>query len=369
MRRPASASGLNAGERRGNVHAMNAMRRPFALALAAHAVAAVALSVAPTGPPSELEPRRALATESTFEVELLPPASGPTPGPTAARLATLRAPSPLHASGLAARRVAETGPEASPIVPPVVPPAPSSPDDESWSLGALGPAPASLGALGLGERTGALARQSGIVNETAGAEPAPPMRPLFEALDRVEREAGHGRGVPLRSAVAEAARGASAPMAGVALFEITVGPKTPAQTRLVEASSDAAGWASLAKTIDSLARAKTVRLPPSGEGLRVVVRVEAELRLPDGRPAKDLGVHGAVSTRLALRADAGAGESKLVLPEATLKFEGKVCSLALTLGVGPAPISGGCAPEMIGTRASRQVRAELVSEERISQAR
>ena len=214
--------------------------------------------------------------------------------------------------------------------------------------------------LALGERTGALARANGVgptdVRPGAGS-------PLLLSLDSIDAANGRARTGPLREAVDEVARRAEAPMEGVAVFEITVGPKTAPRARLLEASSEYGGWSGLTEALDAIAAKKTLRFPTNGQGLRVVVRVEAAMRLVDGRREKDLGVKTS-TTPLGIRDDVAPGDSKLVLPSATLHLRGKVCSLSLTAGLTPFPIGGGCSLEAIGSRASRRVTSTLVSEER-----
>ncbi len=234
--------------------------------------------------------------------------------------------------------------------------------------------------LGLGERTGALALARANANANANAsasanangphretESATAAGRLLLSLDSIDAAQGRARTGPLREAVDEVARRAEAPMEGVALFEITVGPKQPARARLLDASSEFGGWSGLTEALDTAARKKTLRVPPNGQALRVVVRVEAAMRLVDGRREKDLGVK-TTSSGLGLQDNVAPGESKVVLPSATLHLRGNVCSLSLTAGLTTSPISGGCSLEAIGTRASRRVTTTLVSEERISLA-
>jgi hypothetical protein len=307
-------------------------------------------------PPHTSPPIEALELSIEPEVVVLP-----VPTPTAAPSATAEegtaAASTTRFTGTRAAREEASGEAMTP--PPAAPASSDAPG--RWTFSPMAPS------LGIGERTGALARASGALETTANDPSAAAGRALVAASDKADAERGYARGTPLREAVEETAQRGDAPTAGVAVFEITVGPTQAARARLVEASSNYAGWSALTGAIDTAARKKSIRFPPSGEGLRVVVRVSADLFLPDGRSGKELGVH--TSTQgLDLRDDAGAGESKLVLPSATLALNGKVCSLRLTAGVTPTPIQGSCSPEMIGTRLSRHIRTELVTEQRISLA-
>jgi hypothetical protein len=219
--------------------------------------------------------------------------------------------------------------------------------------------------IGLGERTGALARASGVEPEIGPSRASPQDRMLNSALDAADAQRGMARGGPLKLAVEEVARTSDAPLEGTALFEIVVGPNHPPRARLVDASADARGWSSLAPAIDRAAAKKELRLPPNGDGLRVRVRVSADVVLPDGRRLKDLGVKTIVQ-KPDLKDRVAPGESKLVLPAATLVLEGKVCSLSLTAGATLTPIAGGCNIEGIGAQATRRVKTSIVDEERIS---
>jgi hypothetical protein len=233
-------------------------------------------------------------------------------------------------------------------------------DDDTWSFSTARP----LLDLGLDRPAASLAGAVSMARESA-RERADAR--LLASLDGVDAAGGRARSGPLREAVDEVARGSDAPTQGVALFEITLAPSRPAETRLLEASSAFGDWSRIAPAIDRAARKKSIRFPPNGQGLRVVLRVEAALRLPDGRRLDDLGVR-AGTTGFTVHDDAPPGESKVGLPSAKLELRGKVCSLTLTFGLTPAPIGGGCSPELFGARASRRVTTTLVSEERLSLA-
>ncbi len=282
-----------------------------------------------------------------------------------------RAPAPIAAAEPSGPRARAGTMRSRPVVEPTADgaeqPAPSgsaAPASE-WSFSPTAAGSARPNVLGLNEHTGALARLGGVTVESAPRDAAG----LAGAMDAIDRARGAARGGPLKDAVEEAARSPNAPAEGSAVFEIVVGPSHLATTRLLEASSDEAGWAALRAAIDVAARQKTLRFPVGrpNDALRVVVRVSAEQRFPNGQRVRDLGAHVS-KTELGLKDDAAPGESKLTLPSATLHLRGKVCSLSLTLGVSASPIAGGCDPEAIGARSARRVRTEIVSEERISLA-
>lgn len=329
------------------------------VAALAHVTAA---SLLPHAQPAGEPERQRSTDEAALEIEV-ERAIAEAPAPTALAAAEPSAPR--------ARARANGATRPRPVVEPTADgaelPAPngSAAPASEWSFSPTAAGSARPNVLGLNEHTGALARLGGVTVESAPRDAAG----LAGALDAIDRARGAARGGPLKDAVEEAARSPNAPAEGSAVFAIVVGPSHLATTRLLEASSDEAGWAALRAAIDVAARQKTLRFPVGrpNDALRVVVRVSAEQRFPNGQRVRDLGAHVS-KTELGLKDDAAPGESKLTLPSATLHLRGKVCSLSLTLGVSASPIAGGCDPEAIGARSARRVRTEIVSEERISLA-
>lgn len=312
---------------------------------------------------SEPLPAHDAPTAETLEIDL--EREPPTPA-----VATATVTPAVAAVARGRRELARGGAATMPAGASADPPgddAPAREPDPGWSFSPVATGSARPDVLGLNEHTGALARLGGVTVARAPADHAG----LGSAMDALDRAHGAARGGPLKDAVEEAVRSPNAPAAGTATFEIVVGPSHLATTRLLESSSDEAGWASLRAAIDVAARKKTLRFPigaaRGNEGLRVVIRVEAAQHFPNGMKPSDLGAH-VTKTELGLNEHAGPGESKLSLPSATLHLRGKVCSLSLTLGVTASPIGGGCDPAAIGTRSARRVTTTIVSEERVSLA-
>jgi hypothetical protein len=167
-------------------------------------------------------------------------------------------------------------------------------------------------------------------------------------------------------------------------------------------------WARVASSIEKTVDVRSVRLPPGGRGWHVVVRVDAAVRLADGRDVRTL--HGprvsvepsALARALEGKADArgsstsaggpdnvdsgptetpavggklqrgqqrpdaaGAviqGIAQRVLPTPTLSVSGKVCSASLSLSPTGVGVSGACSVENAGNPARRIVSGHIVSE-------
>ena len=118
---------------------------------------------------------------------------------------------------------------------------------------------------------------------------------------------------------------------------------------------------------------KRVRIPPGARGWHVVAMVEAKVQYPNGVDPKKLGTHVSGSASPALEENkhrTSVEDAPLVfkkMPGITVAHAGKVCSVAVTLGLSFSPlgISGGCDPSNIGTHALRVVRSHVVSEGRL----
>ncbi len=208
------------------------------------------------------------------------------------------------------------------------------------------------------------------------------------------------------TAVEEATRGSDDPVDGDATFGVSVFSDGAVVAQLLGASSNSASWSRVADAVGHALDPRRMRLPPGGRGWRVVVHVEAQTKLADGRDVRSLhglkasvkpsalqdqiegkpGARGSSTGpggpdhvggdpadappvggfvgRGPTNGGAGAltGIATRVLPTPTLSVSGKVCSasLAITpLGVG---LSGGCSVENIGMPAQRVVSGRIVSE-------
>ena len=228
---------------------------------------------------------------------------------------------------------------------------------------------------------------------------------VAEGLVARDVEMGLGRGGPVLSAAEDAARASNDLVEGSATFDVSVFNDGAVVAQLKGASANAAAWARVADALGRSLDPRRVRLPAGGRGWRVVVMVDAQQKLADGRDVRSLhGLRGSI-TPSALQAQiegkpgargsatgpggpdhadaeggpppvggyvgrgppngAGAalqGIAARVMPTPTLSVSGKVCSASLTvtpLGVG---LGGGCSFENIGTAATRVVSGRIVSE-------
>jgi hypothetical protein len=378
------------------------VRRAVALTVAcgAHAAAFAALGAVKV---------RRLAIELSgphageIQLELTEPI-GPPSVPTAraepAPVATHAAPALAAAEKLESERA----PRATTEVPlnreePPVEPRPS----DGWSLSTVplridvraavtpdlvapadGPEPLSNGQSG-GSRTGGVA----------------------EGLAAHDVELGLGRGGPILTAVESAARSSDAPLDGSATFEALALADDTVTVRLVRADSAADGWARVGESAARSVPPGKVRVPPGTRGWRVVLRIDATMRLVDGRPVSSL--HGPRTSLepSALRAmmerkpgdpdpratagpSDGAGGSaeppplggalgpppsspkaagaiaqaiaQRVLPTPTLTVNGKICNIAVTLTPMGVGAGGGCSFENIGRGTRRTVSGRILSE-------
>jgi len=229
---------------------------------------------------------------------------------------------------------------------------------------------------------------------------------LAEGLAARDVELGLGRGGPVLTAVEDATRMSDDPVDGNATFGVSVFSDGAVVATLLGASSHSASWSRVADAIGHTLDPRRMRLPPGGRGWRVVVHVEAQTKLADGRDVRTLHGLRASVTPSALQdqiegkpgargsstgaggpdhvggdpADAppvggfvgrgptngGAGAltgiAARVLPTPTVSISGKVCSASLSitpLGIG---LAGGCSVENIGTPAQRVVSGQIVSE-------
>lgn len=333
----------------------------FALGAAAlvHGLALVAIARMPAKPAVEPPPAAPLAIEVETEATATERATSPEPKATAPT-AALSMRGDARREAPARRDDDERASESEGATIDAPPDGRSPAPADGWSFSGR------RADLDLKDRSGALARLGGVEHPRApSGAGAGATGAVLRALDDGDRERGLARGGPLREAVLEVARTSDAPASGTAVFEVIVGPGHAPKTRLLDVSSAREGWAKILPLIDRVAAKKALRLPPNGQGLRIVIRVEAEQVMPNGLREKDLGVH--TETKGLEHHDEADGISapKITLPSVTTTIGGKVCSLALSTNPF-APISGGCDPAMIGAHLSRRVRGEIVSEERIA---
>ena len=189
----------------------------------------------------------------------------------------------------------------------------------------------------------------------AAPPPASTSGGLIEALDAADVERGLGRGGPVNSAVAAAAR-QDGPVRGNATFSVTIFSDGHVDVQVASAQTD---WSRLIPAIREAVRLSKVRLPPRSGGLKVVVAVDASVRYPDGYAPPE-------STEVDVTATVGPGQPSDSVaagaPRATMSVRGKRCHGAITLTVGG--VGGGVDCSLAGV-AARQVATRIVSENRL----
>ncbi|HEX7663372.1 MAG TPA: hypothetical protein VF407_02630 [Polyangiaceae bacterium] len=211
--------------------------------------------------------------------------------------------------------------------------------------------------LGLGEKSGSLARsmfangQLAVPKEPPPPEapkPPPPVDPgvkMTQELDAYDVARGFGRGGPIVQAI-EAVVHDATPPEGAATFEVTVEKNGNVAVRVTDASTRPEEWAKLASDIVKLVKTKAVRLPEKGNGMRFGIRVAASDVLPGGSSKPSM-------------APFGSGP----LPPPSDRDDGAALSGNMR-GGGP-PLGAGFAPENIGAHKTRVVHAKEVYETRM----
>ena len=351
-----------------------------------------AVKVRPTAPTEEP------TAVSEITLEQLAPETTAVPEPSPDR--TDDGTGNVHAGALAARMVSR----AASTIPSEVTPAESAPPglgpNDGWSFSP------SAARIELRVATPEIlappldpaAREPGNGTKTAAASAT---GGLAEGLAANDVEVGMGRGGPVLAAAETAARSSDAPLDGGATFDVAVRPDRVV-ARVVSADHDAAGWARVADSLGRSLDPKRVRLPSGGRGWHVVVRVDAVVRLADGRDVRTLhGVRASVTPSVLQQQteakpggqwspppppgpDVGQdvppqggalgrgpqhpgggalqGLVARILPTPTLSISGKICSASLSatpLGLG---LGGNCSLENIGSHPTRVVSGHIASE-------
>jgi hypothetical protein len=343
------------------------MRRWLAfgtIALAAHVAAIVAVRAHPVtaAPASEVARGEETAIEVAETPEELPPSLPDVPRATEPVTATQHA----TPGARVATREAEpaTGPAAEgPTEPAAAPPSASS---GGWTFDPRKPEDITSSAFVARAVRGPLdpSEPSGPptgVSRTGG---------VAEGLDAHDASIGLGRGGLVVTALEAAAAGDSAPFEGKATFDIAIDSSGHVSVSLLNASTAAPQWARLGEVTRAAIDPSRLRIPPGARGWHVVADVEAKVQYPNGVDPKKLGTHVETSGgRLVENKErAEAHEPPLVfekLPGVTLAHAGKVCTVRITIGLTPIPISGGCDPSNIGARPMRVVHGHVVSEGRL----
>lgn len=317
-------------------------------------------------------PARAPAPTSTdeslpdLEVELTPPVEAPPPLPPSP---PEQAPFARATSAAVARATRESTPGPHEATDPAAQPsATAPPSSDGWTFDPRKPADVlAPSAIAQAVREALPAPRAAAeaptgVSKTGG---------LAEGLDAHDASIGLGRGGPVVSALEVAAASSEAPD-GSATFDVAIDASGHISVALLSASAAAGAWTKVGAAAGASLDPKQVRIPPGARGWHVVAMVEAKVQYPNGLDPKKLGTHVEGSTSLSLEENkhrTTVEDPPIVfkkVPGITVAHAGKVCSVALTLGLSfGSGISGGCDPSNIGAHTLRVVRSHVVSEGRL----
>lgn len=334
-----------------------------AIALAAHLAALAVLR----GPARVPTPTTTEGTTTDLDVELAPPVEvTPALHPTASEEVPV-----ARATSTAATRATRESPETHQVIEPgAQPSAMAFPSSDGWTFDPRKPSDL------LAAATLAQAAREAAEPRAREATREPPTGVsrtggLVEGLDAHDASIGLGRGGPVVSALEVAAASSEAPD-GSATFDVAIDASGRVSVALLSASAAAGAWTKVGAAAGASLDPKRVRIPPGARGWHVVAMVEAKVQYPNGLDPKKLGTHVEGSTSLSLEENkhrATVEDPPIVfkkVPGITVAHAGKVCSVALTLGLSfGSGISGGCDPSNIGAHALRVVRSHVVSEGRL----
>jgi hypothetical protein len=352
------------------VHPRVSLRRwlPSAtVALVAHLAAlGMALRAPVRGPAAtEVDP-----TVIDLQVELAAAEAPPVPR---VAVATSEENAVARAAPTAERRATGEPPRAAEAPEPSAQPSTAAPPSDGWTFDPRRPtdllAPAGI----------ARAVREGLPASEPAAGPGRASAPtgvsktggLAEGLDAHDASLGLGRGGPVVSAL-EVAAASSDAAEGHATFDVAIDSSGRVSVALLDASAARGAWTKVGTAAGASLDPKRVRIPPGAQGWHVVATVEAKVQYPNGVEPKQLGTRVDGSASPALKENehrASVEDAPLVFqktPGVTVAHAGKVCSVAITLGLSfSSGISGGCDPSNIGSRALRVVRGHVVSEGRL----
>jgi hypothetical protein len=218
-----------------------------------------------------------------------------------------------------------------------------------------------------------------------GAAPASSTGGLAEELDAKDRELGLGPAGAMLSAAHEAARGPTAPASGTATFSITLAGNGETEVELLRASTHFSAWRSVAEALAAAIKRKPPRRKEGTGGVRTVIEINAEERLPNGSLARTEDAKVAVagppvrSTTETYRdtrernpfvdspLSSPTDKAQIALNWDQLgvwaKGRGKVCSYqGGVTAQGQLKTSGSCDFANIGARPVRVVHAKVISQ-------
>jgi len=229
------------------------------------------------------------------------------------------------------------------------------------------------------------ARAAPPVGAERGTPPASSTGGLAEELDAKDRELGLGPAGAMLSAAHEAARAPTAPASGTATFSITLDGNGDTAVQLLRASPPLSAWRHVTEALAAAIKRKPPHLKEGAAGVRTVIEVSAEERLPNGSLARTEDAKVAVSgppvrstteTYRDTRERNPFVDSPLSTPTdkaqialngdqlgAWVKGRGKVCSYqGGVTAQGQMKATGSCDFANIGARPVRVVHAKVISQ-------
>jgi len=205
---------------------------------------------------------------------------------------------------------------------------------------------------------------------------------LREGLEAHDRALGMGTSGPALRTLFDAAHGEHAPATGLARFQVTVLKSGAVEVSLRDATSELAGWRAVAEDAASRLRKTPPRVPGDRNGVRLLVEITAENRLPNGLKQRQLrGPHVELSgpkfrstadaqkTLKALNPVAGepsgsaSGTMAITdLPGIYVAQTGSVCGYRVGLSALGPVLMGGCDLSNLGAKPQRMVQTRVVEE-------
>lgn len=366
-------------------------KRSLVAAAALHGAAILALSIWARRHPQLLAPPRVAplvaSAADEFDVDWAAPEAAVEPS-------LLVPPPPSTKSGHAAwpGRLARPQ-DAKPKLDAADPPAgePTAHDSESTDAPTDSTSPERPLDLGLGSD----GWQRWLPATQGAAPPAAPRaaRPLFrmpapstngglrEGLEAHDRALGMGASGPALRSLFDAAHGERAPATGLARFQVTVLKSGAVEVSLLDASDELASWRAVAEDAASRLRKTPPRVPNDRKGVRLLVEITAENRLPNGlrqrqlqRPHLELRGPKFRATAdaqkdlkdlnpLAGQSGSASGTMAITdLPGVYVAHTGSVCGYRIGLSALGPVLTGGCDLSNLGAKPQRMVQTRVVEE-------
>lgn len=205
---------------------------------------------------------------------------------------------------------------------------------------------------------------------------------LREGLEAHDRALGMGTSGPALRALFDAAHGEHVPATGLARFQVTVLKSGAVEVSLRDATSELASWRAVAEDAASRLRKTPPRVPSDRNGVRLLLEITAENRLPNGVKQRQLrGPHVELSgpkfrstadaqkklkdlNPLAGEQSGSASGTKAItdLPGIYVAQTGSVCGYRVGLSALGPLLMGGCDLSNLGAKPQRMVQTRVVEE-------